>query len=244
MRRLLLLAPVLLALTGCGVIQSGDEKATDAARTEATRAGMRLDSQRPRTADEVGYAASALDGVEVLRVTGAATHDGDGVELIVRTTGTALESGLDPQTITVRRCFALRVSPRTEWGEEARETDCPDGPPLRFAPPPEPPQVPFDAVGSRLPRVPEGGRVDEAEVRRVLASLDMDPAITTQVKTEDGRVGILLSPPSDGYSPTDCVLAVVAPGDTSVWMPSRMQRMPGEGGCSVGNALHPLPPPH
>ncbi len=170
MRRLLLLAPVLLALTGCGVIQSGDEKATDAARAEATRAGMRLDSQRPRTADEVGYAASALDGVEVLRVTGAATHDGDGVELIVRTTGTALESGLDPQTITVRRCFALRVSPRTEWGEEARETDCPDGPPLRFAPPPEPPQVPFDAVGSRLPRVPEGGRVDEAEVRRVLAS--------------------------------------------------------------------------
>ncbi|MFJ8182742.1 translation initiation factor IF-2 [Streptomyces sp. NPDC096105] len=244
MRRSLLLAPVLPALTGCGVIRSGDEKATDAARAEATKAGVRLDSRRPRTADEVGYAASALDGVEVLRVTGTATHDGDGVELIVRTTGSAPEPGLDPQAVTVRRCFAVRVSPRTEWGEEARDVDCPDGPPLRFAPPPEPPQVPFEAVSSKLPRVPEGGRVDEVEVRRALASLDMDPSITVQVKTEDGRVGVLLSPPSDGCSPTDCVLAVVAPGDTNVRTPSRIHRMPGEGGCSAGNALHPLPPPH
>ncbi|MDN3268161.1 translation initiation factor IF-2 [Streptomyces sp. MA15] len=244
MRRSLLLALVLPALTGCGVIRSGDAKATDAARAEATKAGVRLDSQRPRTADEVGYAASALDGVEVLRVTGTATHDGDGVELIVRTTGSAPEPGLDPQAVTVRRCFAVRVSPRTEWGEEARDVDCPDGPPLRFAPPPEPPQVPFEAVSSKLPRVPKGGRVDEVEVRRALASLDMDPSITTQVKTEGGRVGVLLSPPPDGYSPTDCVLAVVAPGDTNVWTPSRIHRMPGEGGCSAGNALHPLPPPH
>lgn len=111
MRRLLLLTPVLLALTACGLIESGDEKTAGVARAEATDVGKRLDSQRPRTADEVGYAASAMDGVEVLRVTGAETHEGEGVELIVRTTGSALESGLDPQTITVRRCFSLRVSP-------------------------------------------------------------------------------------------------------------------------------------
>ncbi|MFF9663904.1 translation initiation factor IF-2 [Streptomyces althioticus] len=244
MRRLLLLAPVLLALTACGLIKSGDEKATDVARAEATTVGKRLYSQRPRTADEVGYAASTMGGVEVLRVTGTETHDGKGVELIIRTTGSALESGLDPQTITVWRCFSLRVSPSVEWGEEPRDVDCPDGPPLRFAPPPEPPQVPAEALMEKLPRVPEGGHADEAEVRRVLASLDMDPAITTQVKTEDGRVGILLSPPSDHHSPTDCVLAVVGPGGTDVWMPPRIQRMPGEGGCSVNNALHPLPPPH
>ncbi|MET8898669.1 hypothetical protein [Streptomyces albogriseolus] len=42
MRRFLLLAPVLLALTGCGVIQPGDEKATDVARAEATKAGNAL----------------------------------------------------------------------------------------------------------------------------------------------------------------------------------------------------------
>ncbi|CAL9486564.1 MULTISPECIES: hypothetical protein [unclassified Streptomyces] len=72
----------------------------------------------------------------------------------------------------------------------------------------------------------------------------MDPSITTQVKTEDGRVGVLPSPPSDGCSPADCVLAVVAPGGTDVRTPSRIHRMPGEGGCSAGNALHPLPPPH
>ncbi|MDU0305036.1 translation initiation factor IF-2, partial [Streptomyces sp. PAL114] len=118
------------------------------------------------------------------------------------------------------------------------------GPPLRFAPPPEPPQVPYAALEAKLPRVPAGGRVDEAEVRRVLAGLDLDPAITTEVTTEDGRVGILLTPPSLRYEPVDCVLAVVGPGRTNVWMPSRIQRMPGEGGCSVTNALHPLPPPH
>ncbi|MFC9114885.1 MULTISPECIES: translation initiation factor IF-2 [Streptomyces] len=244
MRRLLLLAPVLVALAGCGVIQSSEGEATDSAREVATRAGQRLASQLPRTADEVGYSASYLDGVEVLRVEGDSTHEGDGVEVIVRTSGSAYNGWFDVEQVTVRRCFSLRVSPRAEWGEEARDVDCPEGPPLRFPPPPEPPRVPSEALEAELPRVPAGGRVDEAEVRRVLAALDMDPEITTEVKTEDGSVGILLSPPSSRYEPVDCVLAVVGPGRTNVWMPSRIQRMPGEGGCSVDNALHPLPPPH
>ncbi|MGA5415252.1 translation initiation factor IF-2 [Streptomyces pseudogriseolus] len=244
MRRLLLLAPVLLALAGCGVFQSSEDEATDAAREVATKAGERLASQLPRTADEVGYSASHLDGVEVLRVTGDSTHDGDGVELIVRTSGMAYNGWFDVSEVTVQRCFTVRVSPSLWRGEEARDVDCPDGPPLRFPPPPEPPEVPYAALEAKLPRVPAGGRVDEAEVRRVLDGLDMDPEITTEVKTEDGRVGILLSPPMYRYEPVDCVLAVVEPGRTNVWMPSRIQRMPGEGGCSVGNALHPLPPPH
>ncbi|MFI8204973.1 translation initiation factor IF-2 [Streptomyces sp. NPDC085937] len=244
MRRLLLLAPVLLALAGCGMVQSSEDEATDSAREVATRAGERLASQLPRTADEVGHSASTLDGVEVLRVEGDSTHDGDGVEVTVRTSGSAYNGWFDVEEVTVRRCFSLRVSPRAEWGEEARDVDCPEGPPLTFPPPPEPPQVPYAALEAKLPRVPAGGRVNEAEVRRVLASLDMDPAITTEVRTEEGRVGILLSPPSYRYEPVDCVLAVVGPGRTNVWMPSRIQRMPGEGGCSVTNALHPLPPPH
>ncbi|WP_241563392.1 hypothetical protein [Streptomyces sp. E1N211] len=126
---------------------------------------------------------------------------------------------------------------------------------LPYGPFPGPPGAAGVAYGAERTPGPDAGdrtrtasrspsALDEAEVRRVLASLDMDPAITTEVRTEDGRVGILLSPPSDGYSPTDCVLAVVGPGETDVWMPPRIQRMPGEGGCSAGNALHPLPPPH
>ncbi|WSB55398.1 translation initiation factor IF-2 [Streptomyces cellulosae] len=241
MRRLLLLAPVVLALAGCGVVQSSEDEAADAARETATNAGQRLYGQRPRTAEAVGRSAAGFDGVEVLRVRGTSTHEGDGVELVVRTSGSAYNGWFDVEEVTVRRCFALRVSPEAEWGEEARDVDCPDGLPLSFGPPPEVPQV---ALEGKLPRVPEGGRVDEDEVRRALAALDLDPSITTEVKTENGRVGIVLSPPADPHEPVDCVLAVVAPGDTSTWTPPRVQRMPGEGGCTTDNALHPLPPPH
>lgn len=132
MRRLLLLAPVVLALAGCGVVQSSEDEAADAARETATNAGQRLYGQRPRTAEAVGRSAAGFDGVEVLRVRGTSTHEGDGVELVVRTSGSAYNGWFDVEEVTVRRCFALRVSPEAEWGEEARDVDCPDarvGPP-------------------------------------------------------------------------------------------------------------------
>ncbi|KUJ68217.1 hypothetical protein ACZ90_20935 [Streptomyces albus subsp. albus] len=171
MRRLLLLAPLLLLTAGCGVVQSSEE-------------------------------------------------------------------------IVVRRCFAVRVSPKSRWGEAPRDVDCPDGPPLSFAPPPEPPRLPFKELRASLPRVAAGSQVDEARVRRTLAALDLDPAIRTEVKAYGGRVGVLLSVQGNHFDPQDCLLARVEPGTTEVWMPPRIQRMPGEGGCTVGNALHPLPPPH
>ncbi|MFC5219706.1 translation initiation factor IF-2 [Streptomyces coerulescens] len=244
MRRLLLLAPLLLFTAGCGVVQSSEDEATDAAREAARTAGQRLYSQRPRTAEEVGRAASGIDGVEVLRLTGTATHDGDGIDVLVRTSGSAYNGWLDPQRVTVRRCFAVRVSPKSDWGEDPRDVDCPDGRPLTFAPPPEPPRLPYEELRAKLPRVPEGGRVDEADVRRTLAALDLDPVIRTEVKAESGRVGVLLSVRGNGFDPQDCLLARVSPGATEVWVPPHMQRMPGEGGCTVGNALEPAPPPH
>ncbi|MFE0443080.1 translation initiation factor IF-2 [Streptomyces fungicidicus] len=244
MRRLLLLAPLLLCCVGCGVVQSSEDEATDAAREVARKAGERLYGQRPRTAEEVGRSASRIDGVEVLRVTGTSTHDGDGVEVIVRTSGSAYDGWLDPEEIAVRRCFAVRVSPRSEWREEPRDVDCPDGPPPTFAPPPEPPRLPYEELRAKLPGVPEDGRVDEPQVRRALAALDLDPAIRTEVKADGGRVGVLLSVKGNGFDPQDCLLARVSPGATEVWVPPRIQRMPGEGGCSVGNALDPQPAPH
>ncbi|MFD4976367.1 translation initiation factor IF-2 [Streptomyces sp. NPDC058424] len=241
MRRLLLLAPLLLFTAGCGVAQSYAEvEATDAAREVAREAGERLYGQRPRTAEEVGRSASDIDGVEVLRVTGTSTHDGDGVDVVVRTS----VGWRDLEEVAVRRCFIVRVSPKSEWGEDPRDVDCPDGRPLTFAPPPEPPRLPYEELGAKLPRVPEGGRVDEAEVRRTLAALDLDPAIRTEVKADGGRVGVLLSVKGNGFDAQDCLLARVVPGATEVWVPSRIQRMPGEGGCTVGNALDPIPSPH
>ncbi|MCT4357534.1 translation initiation factor IF-2 [Streptomyces sp. Je 1-79] len=244
MRRLLLLAPLLLVTVGCGVMQNSEGEATDAAREVARKAGERLYGQRPRTAEEVGRSASGIDGVEVLRVTGTSTHDGDGVDLVVRTSGSAYNGWFDVEEVDVRRCFAVRVSPTSEWREDPREVGCPDGPPLTFAPPPEPPRLPYEELRARLPRVPAGGRADEAEVHRLLAALDLDPAIRTEVKADGDRVGVLLSVKGNGFDAQDCLVARVGPGDTRVWVPSRIQRMPGEGGCTIGNALNPQPPPH
>ncbi|MEU8531134.1 MULTISPECIES: translation initiation factor IF-2 [Streptomyces] len=244
MRRLLLLAPLLLFTVGCGVVQSSEGEATDEAREVARKAGERLYGQRPRTAEEVGRSASGIDGVEVLGLTGTSTHDGDGIEVVVRTTGSAYNDWLDVEEVVVRRCFSVRVSPKSEWRQEPRDVDCPDGPPMAFAAPPEPPELPYERLRAKLPEVPAGGTVDEAEVRRTLAALDLDPAIRTEVKAEGGRVGVLLSVQGNGFDAQDCLLARVSPGATEVWVPTRIQRMPGEGGCGIANALTPQPPPH
>ncbi|WP_435215333.1 translation initiation factor IF-2 [Streptomyces sp. bgisy034] len=244
MRRLLLLAPLLLFSVGCGVVQSSGDKATDAAREVARNAGEKLYGQRPRTAEEVGRSASGIDGVEVMRVTGTSTHDGDGIDVIVRTSGSAYNQWRDPQEVTVRRCFAIQVSPKSEWREDPRDVDCPDGTPLTFAPPPEPPRLPYEELRAKLPRVPEDGQADEAEVRRTLAALDLDPGIRSEVKADQGQVGVLLSVKGNGFDPQDCLLARVGPGTTEVWVPSRIQRMPGEGGCTIANAMDPMPAPH
>ncbi|WP_405533325.1 translation initiation factor IF-2 [Streptomyces avidinii] len=244
MRRLLLLVTLLLLTVGCGVVQSSEDEATDAAREVARKAGRRLHGQRPRTAEEVGRSASGVDGVEVLRVTGTSTRTGKGVDVVVRTSGSASGGWLAPEEVVVRRCFTLRVSPESEWDEDPRDVDCPDGPALTFAPPPEPPGLPYEELRAKLPRVPEDGRVDEAEVRRTLTALNLDPAIRTEVKADGGRVGVLLSVQGNGFDAQDCLLARVGPGATEVWVPPRIQRMPGEGGCTVGNALDPKRSPH
>ncbi|MFF9501077.1 translation initiation factor IF-2 [Streptomyces sp. NPDC014656] len=245
MRRLLLWAVLLSSFTvGCGVLENSEDHATDAAREAAGKVGERLYGQRPRTAEEVGRAAAEVDGVEVLRVTGTSTHDGDGVDVVVRTSGSAYDDRFDAQEVVVRRCFAVRVSPRSEWREEPRDVDCPAGAPLVFPPPPPVPELPSAELRAKLPRVPKGGRAEEAEVRRALAALDLHPEIRTEVQAEAGRVGVSLSLKGNGFDPQDCVLALVGPGVLDVWTPVRIQRMPGEGGCGVGNALHPQPPPH
>ncbi|MFF9127926.1 hypothetical protein ACF09J_32505 [Streptomyces sp. NPDC014889] len=38
--------------------------------------------------------------------------------------------------------------------------------------------------------------------------------------------------------------AHLIPGATKVWAPPRIQQMPGESCCTVGNALDPAPAPH
>jgi hypothetical protein len=243
MRRLLLLAPLLLFTASCGIAPSSEGRATDDARETARKAAQQLYSQLPRTADEVGHAATGVNGVEVLQLTGTSTHDGRGIDLVVRTSGSGTGAGPDSPEVTVQRCFAIRASPRTDWNEPPRDVGCPDGAPLGF-PVPKAAAPPYEELRSKLPRVPEGGRADEAEVRRVLAALSLQPTVRIEVKADGERVGVVLTKERNGSDPQDCVLAVIGPGATDVWAPSLMQRMPGENGCTVDNALHPQPAPH
>lgn len=47
-----------------------------------------------------------------MRVTGTSAHERDGVDVIVRMSGSAYDSWAGFEEITVRSCFTVRVSPR------------------------------------------------------------------------------------------------------------------------------------
>ncbi len=244
--RQLVLIPLALLMSGGCALPSQENNAIGDARDKARQVGDRLDSGSVRSAQDVGHLADDMNGVEVMRVTGVTTARRDGIGLVVRVSGVAAGEGWgDPETITVTRCFELRVSPKTRWGgDRPRDVDCPHGAPLTFKPWPKTPEIPYERLRAALPRVPRGGTVDEPKVRSAVTSLHLDPSIRADVQTQDGMVGISLMVRPYLADALECVLARVAPGRTSVWSPSRIQRMPGESGCDVGNAIHPMPPPH
>lgn len=70
-----------------------------------------------------------------MRVTGTSAHEGDGVDVIVRMSGSAYDSWAGFEEITVRSCFTVRVSPASRWREDPDDGDCPEHPALTFAPP-------------------------------------------------------------------------------------------------------------
>ncbi|WP_344282985.1 hypothetical protein [Actinomadura napierensis] len=255
MRRPLIVPPIAvlaLVLAGCGETPyrapatTVEDRAAEEARKAADKAGDRLYSSRVRPAQDVAHSAADLDGVEVMKVTGGSTA-GPGIELVLRTSGTASQPWSADAPVTVTRCFALSFSTTTEWHRYGtREVACPPGRPLAFKPWPKTPEIPDERLKKALPRVPSGGTADEAKVRAAVASLRLDPAIRVDVLREGDVVGVALTvkPDPSVDDALDCTLARVAPGRTSVWSPSRIQRMPGEGGCGVGYAVHPQPPPH
>jgi hypothetical protein len=168
------------------------------------------------------------------------------MRLVLRTSGTGSAWG-ESEPVTVTRCFELSFSTTTEWHRYGtREVACPPGAPMAFEPWPKTPRIPDERLARALPRVPSGGAVDEAEVRAAVASLRLDPKIGVDVRKEGNVVGVALTARPHPYldDAPACTLARVAPGRTSTWTPGRAQRMPGEGGCDAGSAIHPQPPPH
>ncbi|WP_344457059.1 hypothetical protein [Actinocorallia aurantiaca] len=243
MRRFLLVSLALLLTGGCGLAPSAEERAAEDARDKARRVGQQLYSGRVRAAQDVAHLAGDIDGVEVMRVSGTTTA-GDGAGVVVRLSGTSAQGRPSMESVTVVRCFELRFSTGSEGGDEPRDVECPAGEPLVFESWPKTPEIPDERLRKALPLVPRDGAVDEREVREAVASLGLDPAIHAEVKAENGVVGVLLRVKPYMNDAFDCTLARVAPGRTDVWSPPRIQRMPGEGGCFVSSALHPLRPPH
>jgi hypothetical protein len=149
------------------------------------------------------------------------------------------------ETVTVHHCFELVFRESVRDGLDRKAMRCPPGPRLTYGPWPKQPEVPgrvFAMLEQRLPRVPLGAVVDETRVRAVVAGLHLPSEVRTLVASDGGVVGVSLQAGSGEN--LDCVLARVAPADTRVWSPSRIQRMPGEGGCDVGAAITPQQPPH
>ncbi|TDB80338.1 translation initiation factor IF-2 [Actinomadura sp. KC216] len=241
MRRIAIVLVGLL-VTGCVPGTSPEDEATDDAREKARRVKNVVYGGRTWSAQDVGHLAADLGKVDVMRVRGVSTGTGDGVRVVVRTSGSAFEDW--GNEITVRRCFELRFKGDAERDDDPREVPCPQGEPLTFKPWPKTPDIPSGRLERALPRVPAGGAAEEAKVRAAVASLRLDPAIRVEFMTQGGVVGVVLKVKPYLSEAFDCVLARIAPGRTSVWSPSRIQRMPGEGGCSAGNAIDPMPPPH
>ncbi|MFI0371317.1 hypothetical protein ACH35V_25920 [Actinomadura sp. 1N219] len=233
-----------LLITGCVPGASAEDRAADAALEKARRVGNVLYGSRSWSAQDMGHRAADLDEVDVMRVSGTKTGAPEGVVVVVRTSGTAAMDWPDTGTVTVKRCFELRFSPRTEWDDAPRKVSCPRGEPLRFKPWPKTPDIPSTRLEKVLPRVPAGGRADEAEVREAVASLRLDPAVRAEFDTQGSVVGLVLSVRPYKSGVLDCVLARVAPGRTDVWSPPRIQRTLGESGCSTANAINPMAPPH
>jgi hypothetical protein len=180
-----------------------------------------------------------------MKVTGASARDRDGVRIVVRVEGRGTEWG--GQEVVVKPCFELGIDRhRSDDAGAPPKVKCPANAPLRFGPWPKGPQLPSDARLRRaIPSVPRGGRADETRIRAAASRMRLDPRISAEYLTDGDTVGVALTAkPLYANGPLDCVLVRVAPGRTSVFVPSTIQRMPGEGGCGPGNAVHPMPPPH
>ncbi|MEV5573320.1 hypothetical protein AB0L06_25025 [Spirillospora sp. NPDC052269] len=236
---------LLLFVSGCGLVPSVEDRAISTAQGKARRMGNVLRGSSFFEAQEVAHRASELDGAEVLKVSGTNPRRGDGVRLVVRVEGQATES-FGGSTVTVRRCFEIHVDGDVEFDATPPQVKCPANAPLRFAPWPKKPELPSEArLRKAIPSAPRGGRADETKIRAAVSRMGLDPAITAEYLTQDDTVGLALTVrPRHVSGPLDCVLVRVAPGKTVVFVPSTIQRMPGEGGCSAGNAISPMPPPH
>ncbi|MFC5185700.1 translation initiation factor IF-2 [Actinomadura harenae] len=247
MRRLTPLAGLLLSasVAGCGLVPSAEDQATDVARGKARRMGNVLRGANSLSApQDLAHRASELDDADVLKVSGTSPETG-GVRLVVRVEGQGGESA-NGDEVTVRRCFELAIDRNAEFDTVPPQVPCPSNAPLTFAPWPKAPALPSEArLREALPSVPRGGRADETGIRAAVTRMRLDPAIDAAYLTEGDTVGLALTVrPLHAYGALDCVLVRVAPGETAVFTPSTIQRMPGEGGCSAGNAISPMPPPH
>lgn len=212
-------ATVLLG--GCST--EGERWAMADARQKAGTVQAALAWDVIYTGDADGYAhyAAQLDGVEVMKVDGTRRSTGNGVTLIIRVHGQAWE--VDGTLVDIPVCYRLVYNGKHQG--EPDQVDCPDVQPLAI---PKDPKLPGTIRDDLISQLSSLTNPTEADVRRVVDGLNLDPRVQRDITSADDTIGIALR-----ASRYDCTLARIKDGRLVVWRPSRIQLAPGELECNA-----------
>ncbi|APU16941.1 MULTISPECIES: hypothetical protein [Actinoalloteichus] len=244
---LVLGASVLAA--GCSVESRANAAAENAALAVAQELGVELRHSSATRAAE--YGRRAAESVDLLSLDEARDGETSSVRLVIRTEGRGeaaprpqIVPGQTTQVATVVRCYELVFAGDDDEDGRALPVDCPaDAEPISYPPLPPTPELPeefADLLSDALAEAAEREAVSEEQVRAVVDGLSTGEESTRDLAASDGAVGLAFR------AGDDCVLGRVAPGDSAVWTPARVQLQPGELNCSAGEALGMLGsrPPH
>lgn len=235
---------VLMLATACGDGPSfglDDELTQQAHRAALAKGESIADGLRGLVmskADDFAHAAGQQ--ADVMKVDGTSKYDGDGVVLILRVTGQAVQPApaasnkdpeevvplISPMTKTVTICVRVVVDRSADAFRG--EVECPTTEPLAI---PKDPKLPPGIEESLRTALSAAGS-DEAAARKAVDGLVLPEGIRRDVAAAGGVVGVALR-----ASQYDCVLGRFIGGAVQVWRPSRVQLAPGELGCTAQTAV-------
>lgn len=175
----------------------------------------RLSSSTLVRADEFAREAIYEGGFDLVGLDGDSRYRAAGVRLVLQT-GPHRYGDLELPEM----CFEIQfTSEPVVWPRDDQyavtEVACPEGDPLVLPPPRWPLAGVADRLAGVLADLPAatGGLPETADVRAVVAALELDPLVEVDVGVHDGKVGVGLR---YGYTHA-CVQARVWSGQVEVW---------------------------
>ncbi|ERK69768.1 hypothetical protein [Leifsonia aquatica] len=266
----LLSTALVTGLSGCvGPLGStnGDARAHDAARHEADRVAAAIDDARPRNvlASDFAYSYSdASDSWSSSRVgeftsdlTSEAiawdgmTRDPGGARFVLRISAhvpahsSSSFGGASWSEGVWSGCYAFQVFAFFEWRPTGvDEVGCLPSPP---SPPPSPAPVPAlpDDTETRLTAVlsaaTRAGLANDLEKAFPDGSVRSDEVTGARLTRDSGAEGDVLGAAVGIAGTKDCLVGTRdADGTVHVRHPQNVTLEPGEAGCTLSNALHPV----